>query len=144
MVSGTITGRAAASASRRSMSVSRRCGSTDRDMRSASAQPGRIGSGVIARASSSAASAALADVRSTAAGMVRVAMSMIQVSSARSVMPLSRTTRTSSGVESICVHSPGLAAVTVPNGPAGVFACDRRVRADPKVCFPEAACAASR
>ena len=47
-------------------------------------------------------------------------------------------------VESICVHSPGLAAVTVPNGPAGVFACDRRVRADPKVCFPEAACAASR
>ena len=113
-------------------------------MRSASGQPGRIGSGVIARASSTATSTALVDVRSTAAGMVRVAMSMSQVSSARSVMPLSRTTRTSSGVESICVHSPGRAAVTVPNGPAGAFARDRRVRAEPKVCFPEAARAASR
>jgi hypothetical protein len=48
-------------------------------MRSASGQPGRIGSGVIARASSSAASAALVDVRSTAAGMVLVAISTIQL-----------------------------------------------------------------
>ena len=73
MVSGTITGRAAACSSRSSMAVSRRCGSTDRDMRSASAQPGRIGSGVSARASSSAASTAFVDGRSTAAGIVRVA-----------------------------------------------------------------------
>jgi hypothetical protein len=51
-------------------------------------------------------------------------------------MPVSSTTRTSSGVESICVHSPGLAAVTDPNGPSGGFAADRRVRADPNVCFP--------
>ena len=76
--------------------------------------------------------------------MVRVAMSIIQVSSARSVTPLSSTTRTSSGVESICVHSPGRTAVTVPNGPSGCLASDRRVRADPNVCFPGATRAASR
>ena len=107
IVSGTITGRAAACSSRSSTSVSRRCGSTERDIRRASDQPGRIGSGVSARASSTAASTALVVGRSTAAGMLRVARSMIQVSSARSTMPLSSTTRTSIGVESICIHSPG-------------------------------------
>ena len=122
IVSGTITGRAAACSSRSSISVSRRCGSTERDIRRASAHPGRIGSGVSARASSTAASTALVVGRSTAAGIVRVARSMIQVSSARSTMPLSSTTRTSMGVESICIHSPGRAAVTDPNGPSGGFA----------------------
>ncbi len=144
MVSGTITGRAAACSSRWSMTASRRCGSTDRDMRSASAQPGRIGSGVSARASSSAASTALVDGRSTAAGMVLVATSISQVSSARSIMPLSSTTRTSTGVESICIHSPGRTAVTIPNGPAGRLASERRVRADPKVCRPAETRATSR
>jgi hypothetical protein len=57
--------------------------------------------------------------RSTAAAMVRVAWSTRPVSSTRSTVPSSCTTRTSSGVESICVHSPGRAAVTAPNGPAG-------------------------
>jgi hypothetical protein len=43
--------------------------------------------------------------------------------------PATTTTRTSSGVESICVRSPGRAALTVPNGPSGGQAADRRVRA---------------
>ena len=144
MVSGAITGRAAACSSRWSIPVSLRCGSTERDIRSASAQPGRIGSGVSARASSSAASTALVDGRSTAAGIVRVAMSMSQVSSARSVMPLSSTTRTSTGVESICIHSPGRALATVPNAPSGRLASDCRVRADPNVCRPAETRATSR
>ena len=67
---------------------------------------------------------------------VRVARSISQVSSTRSTSPSSSTTRTSSGVESICVHSPGRTAVTVPNGPSGRLANDRRVRAEPKVCRP--------
>ena len=70
---------AAACSSRWSICVSRRCGSTDRDMRSASGHPGRIGSGVIERASSSAASTALVAGLRTAAGTVRVAMSMSQL-----------------------------------------------------------------
>jgi hypothetical protein len=41
------------------MATSRWCGSTDRDIRSASTQPGRIGSGVTAQASNNAASTAL-------------------------------------------------------------------------------------
>ena len=48
-------------------------GSTERVSRSASAQPGRIGSGVSARASSSDASTASVDGRSTAPARVRVA-----------------------------------------------------------------------
>lgn len=80
---------------------------------------GRIGSGVSARASSSAASTALAVGRSTAAAMVRVARSTRPVSSTRSTVQSSSTTRTSSGVESISVHSLGRAAVTAPNGPSG-------------------------
>ena len=51
-----MTGRAAACASRWSSSSSRWWGSTERAMASASAQPGRIGSGVTVRASSSEAS----------------------------------------------------------------------------------------
>ena len=54
IVSGTITGRAAACSNRSSTSVNRRYGSTDRDIRSASTQPGCIGSGVSVRASSTA------------------------------------------------------------------------------------------
>ena len=76
MVSGTITGLAAASSIRVSMSTSRACGSRDADIRSAAAQPGRIGSGTSIRASSSAASTALVPTgRSTAAQIVRVATS---------------------------------------------------------------------
>ncbi|MDW5323828.1 hypothetical protein [Plantactinospora sp. KLBMP9567] len=69
---------------------------------------------------------------------------MIQLSSTRSTTPLSSTTRTSNGVESICIHSPGRTAVTVPNGPSGRWASDRRVRADPKVCLPVEIRSASR
>lgn len=69
------------------MSSSLRNGSTERDMRSASAQPGRIGSGVRQRARSSDASTDLVVGRSAAAGMLRVATSIIQVGSARSTVP---------------------------------------------------------
>jgi hypothetical protein len=65
------------------------CGSTERDIRRASDQPGRIGSGVIARASNSAASTAFVDGRSTAAANVRVARSTIPVSSTESTVPSS-------------------------------------------------------
>jgi hypothetical protein len=74
--------------------------------------------------------------RSTAAGIERVAKSTVPVSSTRPGTPLSSSTSTSSGVESICTSSPGRAAVSSPNGPSGRFANDRLVRADPVVCRP--------
>ena len=119
IVSGTITGRAAACASRSSIAISMPVRQHRAGMRSASAQPGRIGSGVNARASSSAASTALVvgpqHRRGDRAGR--------QVDHPGQLDPVDRpsssTTRTSSGVESICIHSPGRAAVTVPNGPSG-------------------------
>ena len=89
------------------MSLSRRCGSADADMARAFAQPGRIGSGVTVRASSTLASAAFAVGCSTAAVTVRVATSTIPVSSTRPSTPSSRRTITSSGVESISITSPG-------------------------------------
>jgi hypothetical protein len=144
IVPGTTTGRAAASASRSSISARRRWGSTDRDMRSASAQPGRIGSGVRHRARSKAASAPFADGRSTAAGIVLVAQSIIQVSSGRPVIPLSKRAAMFSGEESINIHWPGRNAVTVPGSRSVAGACDRRVRADPRVWPPGATPSSSR
>ena len=80
-------------------------------MRSAAAQPGRIGSGTSIRASSSAASTALVPTgRSTAAQIVRVATSTAIVRSARTGIPDSSSTITSIGVESTCTCSPGRAA----------------------------------
>jgi hypothetical protein len=143
-VSATITGRAAAQASRSSIATSRSCGSTEQAMRNASGQPGRIGSGVSALASSSEASTAFVVGRNTAAAIVRVATSTIIVSSARSTVPSSSTTRTSSGVESTGHHSPGRSTVTAPNGPSGRCASDRRVGAEPNVCRPAAIRATSR
>ncbi len=136
IVSGTITGRAAACSSRWSTASIRRWGSTDRDIRSASAQPGRIGSGVRVRASSSAASTDLVVGRSTTAGIERVARSTVPVSSTRPATPSSSSTSTSSAVESICTSSPGRAAVSSPNGPSGRLASERLVRAEPVVCRP--------
>jgi hypothetical protein len=101
-VSGTITGRAAASSIRVSMSTRRACGSRDADIRNAADQPGRIGSGTSIRANSSAASTALVPTgRSTAAQIVRVATSTAMVRSARTGTPVSNSTITSIGVESI-------------------------------------------
>ncbi len=128
-----ITGRAAACSSRSSMLSSRRNGRADSDIRMACGQPGLIGSGVTVRASSTLASTDFVVGRSTAAVTVLVATSMIPVRSTRPVTPLSRRTRTSSGVESICITSPGAAAATRPNGPSGRAASDRRVLADPVV-----------
>ena len=137
IVSGTITGRAAAASIRSSIAASLACGSTDADIASASAQPGRIGSGTSIRASSSAASTAFVPTgRSTAAPIVRVATSTAIVRSARTVRPGSASTITSSGVESTCTCSPGRAASAGVNGPAGRFAACRRVAADPNVCRP--------
>ena len=65
------------------MAASRRCGSTDRDIARACAQPGRIGSGVRVRASRMLASTDFVVGRSTAAGTVRVATSITPVSSTR-------------------------------------------------------------
>ena len=99
-------------------------------------QPGRIGSGVTVRASSTLASTDLADGRSTAAVTVRVATSIIPVRSTRPGTPSSSSTITSSGVESICISSPGAATGSWPNMPSGRPASDRRVDAEPVVCFP--------
>ncbi|SHW61876.1 Uncharacterised protein [Mycobacteroides abscessus subsp. abscessus] len=120
------------------MLVKLRCGSTDRDIRSASAHPGRIGSGVSARANNNDASTPLVVGRNTAAAIDRVALSTIAVSSTRSTKPSSSTTRTSNGVESISTTSPGRATVIAPNGPSGCLDNERRVRADPNVCLPSA------
>ncbi len=95
----------------------RRNGRADSDIRMASGQPGRIGSGVTVRASSTLASTDLVVGRSTAAVTVLVATSMIPVRSTRPGMPSSRRTRTSSGVESICIRSPGAVTGACPNGP---------------------------
>ena len=67
--------------------VRHRCGSTDRDIRSASDQPGRIGTGVSALANSRDASTAFVVGRSTAAGTERVALSTMPVNSTRSTVP---------------------------------------------------------
>lgn len=136
MVSGTITGRAAAASIRASMSLSRRCGGADSDIASAFAQPGRIGSGVTVRASSTLASTDFADGCSTATVTVLVATSTIPVSSTRPSTPSSKRTSTSSGVESISITSPGALTRSWLNGPSGRVASDRRVRADPVTCRP--------
>ena len=88
MVSGMMTGRAAACSSRASMSSSRCQGSAERDIASASAQPGRIGSGVTVRASSTLASTDLVVGRSTAAVTVLVATSIMPVRSTRPANPV--------------------------------------------------------
>ena len=117
IVSGTITGLAAACSSRASMSSSRSYGSTECAIFSASGQPGRTGSGVRARASSTLASTDRVVGRSTAAGTTLVATSIMPVSSTRPGTPSSSSTSTSSGVESICTTSPGAAAGSDPNMP---------------------------
>ncbi len=88
------------------------------------------------RASSTLASADLVVGCSTAAVTVRVAISIIAVSSTRPATPSSSRTMTSSGVESICITSPGAFTCRWANGPSGRAASDRRVRADPVVCLP--------
>ncbi|MEU5569835.1 hypothetical protein [Streptomyces coeruleorubidus] len=110
----------------------------------ASDQPGRIGSGVIARASRSAASTAFVDGRSTTAASVLVATSTSPVSSQRSTSPSSWITMTSSGVESISITSPGRAAVSCPNIRFGCLPSERRVRADPSRCRPVETASSSR
>ncbi len=144
-VSGTITGFAAASSARWSMLASRRNGIRDADRRRASSQPGRIGSGTIILASSTAASTALAPTgRRTAAARVRVPMSIAATSSGRPGTPSSMTAITSSRVPSIRTSSPGRAAVIGVNAPSGRFAACRRVVAGPKVCFPADSTSRSR
>jgi hypothetical protein len=136
IVSGTITGLAAACSSRSSILDSRANGSTDRDIASACVHPGRIGSGVSVRASNTLASTDFVVGRSTAAVTVRVATSIIPVSSTRPAVPSSSSASTSSGVESICINSPGAATLTALNGVFGRAACERRVLAEPVVCNP--------
>ncbi|MEN8655308.1 hypothetical protein ABCR94_33185 [Streptomyces sp. 21So2-11] len=144
-VSGTITGFAAACSIRASASSKRRCGIREAAIRSDFDQPGRIGSGTSIRASSSEASTAFVPIgRSTAAQIVRVETSTAIVRSARAVSPESSTTITSSGVESICTCSPGLAANVGVNGPSGRLAVWRRVTAEPKVCRPVESASTSR
>ncbi|WP_310728259.1 hypothetical protein [Streptomyces sp. N2A] len=89
-----------------------------------------------ARASSSAASTDFVVGCSTAAAMVRVAMSTSPVNSTRSTTPLSSRTSTSNGVESISISSPDRQTVTWLNTPSGWLASERRVRAEPVVWRP--------
>ena len=84
---GMMTGRAAACSRRWSMLSIRRNGRADADIRMACGQPGRIGSGVTVRASSTLASTDFVVGRSTAAVTVLVATSMIPVRSTRPVNP---------------------------------------------------------
>lgn len=136
-MSGTITGRAAASSSRVSTSTSRACCIREADIRNAVGQPGRIGSGTSIRASSNAASTALVPTgRSTATATDRVAISTVIVRSARTGRPVSSSTSTSVGVESICTCSPGRAANVGVNGRSGRFAVYRRVTAEPNMWRP--------
>jgi hypothetical protein len=144
IVSGMTTGRAAACCIRASMSSSRSNGSADRDIASACDQPGRIGSGVTVWASNTLASTDLVVGGNTAAVTVLVATSIMPVKSIRPVTPSSRRTSTSSGVQSICITSPGAHASASPNGPSGRSASDRRVRADPVVCLPTASFSSNR
>jgi hypothetical protein len=64
---------------------------------------------------------------------VRVATSIAIVKSARTAIPESSSTITSSGVESICTCSPGRVANVGVNGPSGRLAVCLRVTADPNV-----------
>jgi hypothetical protein len=98
---------------------------------------------VTVRASSTHASTDRVDGRSTAAVTLRVATSIMAVSSTRPGVPSSSSTSTSSGVESICISSPGAAASACPNG-GGRAASDWRARADPVMCRPRASVANSR
>jgi hypothetical protein len=91
---------------------------------------------VSARASSTLASTDRAEGRSTAAGTVRVATSIIPVSSTLPGTPSSSMTSTSSGVESISISSPGAAGLAWENIRCGRPASPRRVAADPVVCLP--------
>jgi hypothetical protein len=88
------------------------------------------------RASSSAASTALVEGRTTTAGIDLVARSTVPVSSTRPGTPSSSSTSTSSLVESICTSSPGRQAASSANGPSGRLASERLVRAEPVVCRP--------
>lgn len=136
-MSGTITGRAAASRIRASIVTSRSCGIREAARRSEASQCGRIGSGTTILASSNAASTALVPTgRSTAAQIVRVAMSTAIVRSARPGTPSSSSTMTSIGVESIWTCSPGLLADVGVNIACGRLAICRRVTAEPNVCLP--------
>lgn len=143
IVSGMITGLAAAPASRSSRASIRRYGKALSAIDSALLQPGRIGSGARALANSRLASTALVDGRSTAASTERVALSLIAVSSTFPLTPAPRSTSTSSGVESICTTSPGEIASRRENGPSGRLAIDRRVVAEPVVWRPQESAARS-
>ncbi|MFE7765888.1 hypothetical protein [Streptomyces sp. NPDC057438] len=145
IVSGAITGLAAACSSRASILIRRACGISEADMRNASAQPGRIGSGTSIRASSKAASTAFVPAgRRMAAQIVLDAISTAMVSSTLPVTPSSRTASTSSGVVSICTTSPGRAAMVGVNGASGRRACERLVVAASKLCRPSARAFTSR
>lgn len=134
IVSGMITSRAAAASSRASMSLSRRCGSAEADMASAFAQPGRIGSRVTARASSTLASTELAVGWRTAAVTVRVATSTSQLHA--SFNPVVQADHDVQRGRAISITSPGALTCSWLSGPSGRAASDRRVRADPAGCRP--------
>lgn len=133
MVSGTMTGLAAAFSKRASTAISRWCGRIESAIARVWLQPGRIGSGTSILASSTAASTPFVPAgRSRAAQIVRVVTSTAIVSSGRATTPSSSTAITSSRVESICTISPGRAAMDGVNGPTGRRACWRRTVAEPK------------
>ncbi|WP_331768203.1 hypothetical protein [Embleya sp. NBC_00896] len=117
IVSGTITGRAAAPSNRPSTVASRSYGTLARDSSNASGQCGRIGCGTTISASNKAASTALVPSgRNTAATTLRVATSTAIVNSGRPNRPSSKTAITSKRVLSTWTCSPGRDAPTGANG----------------------------
>jgi hypothetical protein len=133
--SGTITGLAAMLARTSSSPGIIPAGRIEREKESDACQPGCIGSGVSARASSTAASTLLvATGRRIAAHGVLVAMSNAAVRSTRPVEPSGYTTIRSSEVLSISTSSPGRDGDCRPHGRSGRLAWVRWVVACPNGC----------
>ncbi|MFG2721437.1 hypothetical protein ACGFW5_24550 [Streptomyces sp. NPDC048416] len=111
-VSGTITGFAAACSIRASTPSNRRCGIREAAIRNEPDQPGRIGSGTSIRASSGKASTAFVPTGRSTAAQIRAGG---DIDRDRQISPRgtpeSKTTITSSGVESIFTYSPGRSGV---------------------------------
>jgi hypothetical protein len=134
--SGTITGLAAIPARNSSSPGTMPGGRIERENATEASQPGCIGRGVRARASSTAASTALvATGRRIAAHGVLVAMSNAAVRSTRPAEPSGNTTMRSRGVLSISTSSPGREEDWIPQARSGRLACVRRVVALPNGCF---------
>ena len=117
--------------------VSRRCGSTDRDIRSASgpARPHRLRGQRAGQQQRRVHRLGRRPQHRGGDGPGRDGRSSRSARRGRSCRCPARPARPAGWSRSASTR-PGRTAVTVPNGPSGRLASDRRVRADPKVCLP--------